>query len=187
MSIMAGKCASLVEIANSSSGYRNLAGGTQWVKAPTAAPRSVLTTAYAWNSTAPLFTSDAGLLACRELDDALGLTETATACLQESRSATGSVHPSLQPGELAAQAMPAQGGQALVVKDGGFFGHPQSDMGNVGEYVPVSHPGYEYRHSILIRGSRTSRMASPMKFTASTVNEIATPGGAQSQGWFFST
>ena len=28
---------------------------------------------------------------------------------------TGSVHPSLQPGELAAQAMPAQGGQALVV------------------------------------------------------------------------
>ena len=29
--------------------------------------------------------------------------------------ATGSVHTSLQPGELAAQAMPAQGGQALVV------------------------------------------------------------------------
>ena len=54
MIIIAGKCASLAEIANVSSGYRNLAGGTQWVKAPTAAPRSVLTAAYAWNSRAPL-------------------------------------------------------------------------------------------------------------------------------------
>ena len=31
-------------------------------------------------------TSDAGLLACRELDDALELTETATVCLQENRT-----------------------------------------------------------------------------------------------------
>ena len=30
-------------------------------------------------------TSDAGPLACRELDDALGLKETAGECLQESR------------------------------------------------------------------------------------------------------
>ncbi len=36
--------------------------------------------------------SDAGLLACRELDDALGLTETATACLQESRGGRNVQH-----------------------------------------------------------------------------------------------
>ena len=37
-------------------------------------------------------TSDAGLLACRELDDALGLTETATVCLQESRGGRNVQH-----------------------------------------------------------------------------------------------
>ena len=37
-------------------------------------------------------TFDAGLLACRELDDALGLTETATACLQESRGGRNVQH-----------------------------------------------------------------------------------------------
>ena len=37
-------------------------------------------------------TSDAGLLACRELDDALGLTETATTCLQESRGGRNVQH-----------------------------------------------------------------------------------------------
>ena len=37
-------------------------------------------------------TSDAGLLACRELDDALGLTETASECLQESRGGRNVQH-----------------------------------------------------------------------------------------------
>ena len=37
-------------------------------------------------------TSDTGLLACRELDDALGLTETATACLLESRGGRNVQH-----------------------------------------------------------------------------------------------
>ena len=37
-------------------------------------------------------TSDAGLLACRELDDALGLTETADECLQESRGGRNVQH-----------------------------------------------------------------------------------------------
>ena len=37
-------------------------------------------------------TSDAGLLACRELDDALGLTETTDECLQESRGGRNVQH-----------------------------------------------------------------------------------------------
>ena len=37
-------------------------------------------------------TSDAGLLACRELDDALGLTEAASECLQESRGGRNVQH-----------------------------------------------------------------------------------------------
>ena len=37
-------------------------------------------------------TSDAGLLACRELDDALGLTETANECLHESRGGRNVQH-----------------------------------------------------------------------------------------------
>ena len=37
-------------------------------------------------------TSDARLLACRELDDALGLTETASECLQESRGGRNVQH-----------------------------------------------------------------------------------------------
>ena len=37
-------------------------------------------------------TSDAGLLACRELDGALGLTETADECLHESRGGRNVQH-----------------------------------------------------------------------------------------------
>ena len=37
-------------------------------------------------------TSDAGLLACRELDDALGLTEMASECLQETRGGRNVQH-----------------------------------------------------------------------------------------------
>ena len=37
-------------------------------------------------------TSDAGLLACRELDDALGLTETVSECLQETRGGRNVQH-----------------------------------------------------------------------------------------------
>ena len=37
-------------------------------------------------------TSDAGLLACRELDDALGLTETVNECLQETRGGRNVQH-----------------------------------------------------------------------------------------------
>ena len=37
-------------------------------------------------------TSDAGLLACRELDDALGLTEEEEECLQESRGGRNVQH-----------------------------------------------------------------------------------------------
>ena len=37
-------------------------------------------------------TSDAGLLPCRELDDALRLTERATSCLQESRTGLNIQH-----------------------------------------------------------------------------------------------
>ena len=62
------------------------------MKAPTHAPRSVSTDVYGWSFAALTITSDAGLLACRELDDALGLTETASECLQESRGGRNVQH-----------------------------------------------------------------------------------------------
>ena len=45
-------------------------------------------------------TSNARLLACRELDDALGLTENAAACLQESRAGRNVQH-QLVPGRIS--------------------------------------------------------------------------------------
>ena len=52
------------------------------MKAPTSAPCSVSTAVYGWSFAALLFLR---ALACRELDDALGLTATASVCLLEGR------------------------------------------------------------------------------------------------------
>ena len=62
------------------------------MKAPTPAPRSVSTARIRLEFHGATITSDAGLLACRELDDALGLTETANECLQESRGGRNVQH-----------------------------------------------------------------------------------------------
>ena len=62
------------------------------MKAPTPPPRSVLTAVSGLEFRGATITSDAGLLACRELDDALGLTETASECLQESRGSRNVQH-----------------------------------------------------------------------------------------------
>ena len=56
------------------------------------AASSVSTAVYDWSSTVPLLPQMRGLLACRELDDALGLTETADECLQESRGGRNVQH-----------------------------------------------------------------------------------------------
>ena len=62
------------------------------MKAPTPAASSVSTAVYDLEFHGATITSDAGLLACRELDDALGLTETASKCLQESRGGRNVQH-----------------------------------------------------------------------------------------------
>ena len=61
------------------------------MKAQTPRPSSV-STPYTVEFRGATITSDAGLLACRELDDALGLTETASECLQESRGGRNVQH-----------------------------------------------------------------------------------------------
>ena len=62
------------------------------MKAPTPAPRSVLTDVYGWSFTALPSPRTPDCLACRELDDALGLTETTNECLQESRGGRNVQH-----------------------------------------------------------------------------------------------
>ena len=62
------------------------------MKAPTPAPSSVSTDVYGWSSTVPLLPRTPDCCACRELDDALGLTETADECLQESRGGRNVQH-----------------------------------------------------------------------------------------------
>ena len=62
------------------------------MKAPTPAASSVSTDRIRLEFHGATITSDAGLLACRELDDALGLTETASECLQESRGGRNVQH-----------------------------------------------------------------------------------------------
>ena len=62
------------------------------MKAPAPAPRSVSTAMYCWSFAARPSPQTLGCWACRELDDALGLTETANECLQESRGGRNVQH-----------------------------------------------------------------------------------------------
>ena len=62
------------------------------MKAQTPVPRSVSTDVYDWSSTVPLLPQMPGCWPGRELDDALGLTETASECLQESRGGRNVQH-----------------------------------------------------------------------------------------------
>ena len=62
------------------------------MKAPTHAPSSVSTVVYRWRFAVLPSPRTLGLLACRELDGALGLTETADGCLQETRGGDNVQH-----------------------------------------------------------------------------------------------
>ena len=53
---------------------------------------STLTPKFAWSFAGATITSDAGLLACRELDDALSLTDSADEFLKESRTGKNILH-----------------------------------------------------------------------------------------------
>ncbi len=71
---------------------RNNVGGTEWVTAKRPLSSSTLTLKFAWNFGGATITSDAGLLACRELDDALSLTDSANDFLKESRMGKNILH-----------------------------------------------------------------------------------------------
>ena len=63
----------------------------------TPAPRSVFDRRLRLEPHGAAITSDAGLLACRELGDTLGLTETARACLQGGLGGRNVQHQSVAP------------------------------------------------------------------------------------------
>ena len=62
------------------------------MKAPTPVPRLRFDRRIRLEFHGSTITSDAGLLACRELDDAMGLTEKASECLQENRGGRNVQH-----------------------------------------------------------------------------------------------
>ena len=84
-------------------------------------------------------TSDAGLLACRELDDALGLTETATACLQESRAELHLEH------ELRLAGLEIDGGVGIVGSGGQGRGQGRHSRLPLRQVVRIGVPSVEGR------------------------------------------
>ena len=115
-------------------------------------------------------TSDAGLLACRELDDALGLTETANECLQESRGGRNvqhrlvgllrqSVYSRLAGYEDINDAVWRADDPAIYLSVGQRVGSSMVVRGSVGPYRPVI-AGAKLREgttTILPRGGERSR------------------------------
>jgi len=84
--------ARLAEVAGSSSGYRDFAGGTQMGESSDTALKLQFDRRVRLDFRGAAITSDAGFLACRELDAALGLTETANDYIHESRTGRNIQH-----------------------------------------------------------------------------------------------
>ncbi len=93
---------------------RHVGRGTKAHSPPSHISKTVLSTVYVGGPECTVLHCElfAGRSCCKEssLVDPAVLPQ-----VRGQPGATGSVHTSLQPGELGAQAMPAQGGQALVV------------------------------------------------------------------------